>query len=63
MEQNHQVTTIAGLKKAKVKAPKSSIQIRKEPYQNHSEKNRALQNAKRNNKTTKRKNSDRRRPS
>ena len=40
-----------------------SIHIRKEPYKNHSEKNRALQNAEKNNKTTKKKNSDRRRPS
>ena len=31
----------------------------KEPYKNHSEKNRALQNAKKNNKTTKKKSSDR----
>ena len=52
MEQNHWVTTIAGLKKAKEKALKWSIQVRKEPYKNHSEKNRALQNAKENNKTT-----------
>ena len=35
--------------------------MRKEPYENHSEKNRALQNAKKNNKTTKKKSSDRRR--
>ena len=34
----------------------------KEPYKNHSEKNRALQNAKKN-KTTKKKSSDRRRSS
>ena len=35
-----------------------------EPYENHSDKNRALQNAKKNNKTTKKKKtSDRRRPS
>ena len=61
-EQNHWVTTIAGLKKAKEKTLKWSIQIGKEPYENHSEKNRALQNAKKNNKTTK-KSSDRRRPS
>ena len=38
-----------------------SIQIRKEPYENHSEKNRALHNTKKNNKTTKEKSSDRRR--
>ena len=37
--------TIAGLKKAKGKNLKWSIQIRKEPYKNRSEKNRALQNA------------------
>ena len=40
-----------------------SIQIGKEHYENHSEKNRALQNAKKNNKTIKKKSSDRRRPS
>ena len=38
-------------------------QTAKEPYENHSEKNRALQNAKKNKKTTKKKSSDRRRPS
>ena len=53
MEQNQQVTTTAGLMKAKAKALKWSIQIRMEPYENHSEKNRALQNAEENNKTTK----------
>ena len=63
MEQNHQVTKIAGLMKAKAKALKWTIQIRMEPYENHSQKNRALQNAKKNNKTTKKKSSDRRRPS
>ena len=64
MEQNQQVTTTAGLIKAKAKALKWSIQIRMEPYENHSDKNRALQNAKKNNKTTKKKkSSDRRRPS
>ena len=47
--------------KAKVKAPKWSFQIRKELYKKPSEKNRALQNA--NNKTTKKKSSDQRRPS
>ena len=52
--------------KAKEKALKWSIHIRKEPNKNHSEKNRALQDAKiskKNNKTTKKKNCDRRRPS
>ena len=49
--------------KAKVKALKWSIQIRKEPYKNHSEKNRSQQNAKKNNKTINNKSSDRRRPS
>ncbi len=51
----------AGLKKAKEKALKWSIQIGKEPYKNHSEKNTALQNAKKNDKTTKKKSSHRRR--
>ena len=49
---------------AKIKALKWSIQNRKESYENHSEKNRALQNAKKNNKTSKKNSdSDRRRPS
>ena len=47
------ITTIASLKKAKEKALKWTSQTRKEPYENHSEKNRALQNAKKNNKTIK----------
>ena len=38
------------------KSPKMN-QIGKKPYENHSEKNRALQNAKKNNKTTKKKSS------
>ena len=47
------LTTIARLKKAKEKALKWTSQTGKEPYENHSEKNRALQNAKKNNKITK----------
>ena len=47
------LTTIARLKKAKEKALKWTSQTGKEPYKNHSEKNRALHNAKKNNKTTK----------
>ena len=54
MEQNQQVTTTAGLMKAKAKALKWSIQIRMEPYENHTHKNRALQNAEKNNKTLRR---------
>ena len=50
-------------KKTKEKALKWTSQIRKEPYENHSEMNRPLQNAKKNNKTTKKKSADRRRPS
>ena len=46
------LTTIARQKKAKEKALKWTSQTGKEPYKNHSEKNRALQNAKKN-KTTK----------
>ena len=38
-------------------------QTGKEPYKNHSEKNRALENAKKSNRITKKKSSDRRRPS
>ena len=55
--------TIAIQKKAKEKALKWTSQSGKEPYENHSEKNRPLQNAKKNNKTTQKKSSDKRRPS
>ena len=51
------------VKKAKEKALKWTSQIGKEPYKNHSEKNRALQMATRNNKTSKKKSSDRKQPS
>ena len=44
------LTTIAKLKKAKEKGLKWTSQTGKEPYENPSEKNRALQNAKKNNK-------------
>ena len=54
---------LQGLKKAKEKTPKLSIQIGKKHSENHSEKNRALQYAKKNNKTTKKKGSHRRTPS
>ena len=57
------LTTTARQTKAKEKALKWTSQTGKEPYKNHSEKNRALQNAKKNNKTAKKKSSDRRRPS
>ena len=57
------LTTNPRQKKAKEKALKWTSQTGKEPYENHSEKNTALQNAKKNNKTTKKKSSDRRRPS
>jgi len=40
-----------------------SIQTGKEPYENHSKKNRALQKAKNNKTTKKKKSSDRRKPS
>ena len=63
LDKTKTLTTIARQKKAKEKALKWSIQTGKEPYKNDSEKNRALQNAKKNNKTTKKNNSDRRRPS
>ena len=59
---NKTKTLIARQKKAKEKTLKWTSQTGKEPYENRSEKNRALQNAK-NNKTTKKKSSDRRRPS
>ena len=42
------LTTIAGPKKAKEKALKWTSQTGKEPTENHSEKNRALQIAKKN---------------
>ena len=41
------------------KSPKMNHQVGKEPYKNHSEKNRALQMATKNNKTSKKKSSDR----
>ena len=50
---NKTKTTIARLKKAKEKALKWTSQTGKEPYENYSEKNRALQNAKKTNKTLK----------
>ena len=40
-------------KEGQEKLLKWTSQIRKEPYENHSEKNRVQQNAKKNNKTTK----------
>ena len=46
------LTTIARQKKAKQKALKWTSQTGKEPYENHSEMNRALQNVKKS-KTTK----------
>ena len=46
------LTTIARLKKAKEKALKWTSQTGKEPYENNSEKNTALQNVKKNNKKT-----------
>ena len=55
-------TLIARQKKAKEKALKWTSQTGKKPYENHSEKNRPLQNAKKN-KTTKKKSSDKRWPS
>ena len=57
------LTKIARQKKAKEKALKWTSQTGKQPYKNHSEKNRALQNAKKNNKTTKKKSFHRRRHS
>ncbi len=63
LDKTKTLTTIARQKKAKEKTLKWSIQTGKEPYKNHSEKNRALQNAEKNNKITKKKSSDRRRPS
>ena len=62
LDKTKTLTTIATQKKAKEKALKRTSQIGKEPYKNHSEKNRVLENAKMNNKTTKKKSSDRRRP-
>ena len=55
--------TIARHKTAKENALKWTSQTGKEPYKNHSEENRALQNAKKNKKSTKNKSSHRRRPS
>ena len=47
----------------KEKALKWTSQTGKEPYKNNSEKNRALQMATKNNKTSKKKSSDRKKPS
>ena len=44
---------------AKEKALKWTSQTGKEPYENRSERNRALQNTNKNNKTIKKKSSDR----
>ena len=56
--------TITRQKKALEKALKWTSQTGKEPYKNHSEKKRSLQNDNNNNKkTTKKKSSDRRRTS
>ena len=60
VEQNKN-TNNSEVEEGQRKTLKCTSQTGKEPYKNHSEKNRALQNAKKNNKTTK--NSDRRRPS
>ena len=57
------LTTIARQKTAKEKALIWNSQTGKEPYKNHSEKNITLENAKKNNRITKKKSSDRRRPS
>ena len=48
------LTTTAGLKEAKEKALKSTSQTGKEPDENPSEKNRALQNAKKKKRTLRR---------
>ena len=61
--QNKNTNNIARQKKAKEKALKWTSQTGKERYENHPEQNRAIQNAEKNNKTTKKKSSDRRRPS
>ena len=47
----------------KEKALKWTSKTGKKPYQNNSEKNRALQMATKNNKTNKKKSSDRKKPS
>ena len=61
--QNKNTNNNSETEEGQKKALKWSIQTGKEPYKNYSEKNRALQNAKKNNKTTQKKSSDRRRPS
>ncbi len=53
LDKTKTLTTTARQKKAKEKALKCTSQTGKEPYKNHSKKNRALQNTKENNKTTK----------
>ena len=58
------LTTITRQKMTtKEKALKWTSKTEKKPYENNSEKNRALQMATKNNKTSKKKSSDRKKPS
>ena len=58
------LTTVTRYKMAtKEKALKWTSKTGKKPYENNSEKNRALQMATKNNKTSKKKSSDRKKPS
>ena len=48
-KQNKNTNNNSQIEEGKEKALKWSTEIGKEPYENHTEKNRALQNAKKNN--------------
>ena len=64
LDKTKTLTTMARQKKAKEKALKWSIQTGKEPYRKPFwEEQNLLQHAEKNNKTTKKKSSDRKRPS
>ena len=63
LDKTKTLTTMARQKKAKEKALKWSIQTGKEPYKKPFWEEQNLQHAEKNNKTTKKKSSDRRRPS
>ena len=63
-KQNKNTSNNSHIEEGQRKSPKmNQSNCKGAPLQNHSEKNRALQNAKNDNKTTKKKSSDRRMPS
>ena len=62
-KQNKKTSNNSHIEEGQRKRPKMTVKLQRSPMKNHSEKNRALQNAKKDNKTTKKKSSDRRMPS